>query len=300
LPALYKAAYIDTIDSMFKIAKAIDYITKRYYGSGVQGSLAQALIQWGFTARDPDREVDKSIRAKLKEMLEEEPKVRSWWKSVPAQKKKFWLSAPTIYRNWKKDTAPVDADAPTKKRETPLQRERATNQLLQQKLREANDLLKSADGGNLFTANSSAEHVGDVVAEQYRTSPSKLRAIAARIIKRAKELEARIKDARPAGSEKKKRGKKAKGTATLASLTWKNKDDLPDGDGEPRQSCEAADGASGSYHVGPSFGFPGMKFCGYHVYHWVGGKDRRIGDNLRTAEQAKKLAERDHAERRSD
>ena len=195
--ALYKAAYIDTIDTIFKIAKAIDYITKRYYGSGVRGSLAQALIQWGFTARDPDREIDKGIRSKLKEMLEEEPKVRSWWKSVPAHKKNFWLSAPAIYRNWKKDTAPVDPDAPAQpKRETPLQRERATNQLLQQKLHETRDLLKTADGGNLFTADSSAEHTADAVAELNRASPAKIRAIAARLNKRAKEYEQRIKEAR--------------------------------------------------------------------------------------------------------
>jgi hypothetical protein len=201
--ALYKAAYIDTIDSMFKIAKAIDHITKRYYGSGVQGSLAQALIQWGFTARDPDREIDKGIRAKLKEMLEEEPKVRSWWKSVPAQKKKFWLSAPTIHRNWKKDTAPVDTDDPTKKRETPLQRERATNQLLQQQLHEANARLKTADGGNLFDLeHTGAERIGQLIVEAWRMSPGKIETLIRSLSAELKDLKARIKTARPARPER--------------------------------------------------------------------------------------------------
>jgi hypothetical protein len=206
--ALYKAAYVDTIDTVFKIAGAINDITKYYYGSGVRGSLAQALIQHGFTARDPDREIDKGIRSRLKEMLEDEAKVRSWWTSVPAQKKKWWTSAKTIYDNWKRDTKSADPDAP--KRETPLQRERATNQLLQQQNHELRDLLKTADGGNLFTANSSAEHIADAVAGLMRTSPTKMRAIATRLNKLAKEYEARGKEARSAKKGKKLTSKQKK------------------------------------------------------------------------------------------
>jgi hypothetical protein len=126
--------------------------------------------------------------------------VRAWWKEVPERRKRDWLSARAIHRHWK--AGPVDSDAP--KKPSQLQRERATNQLLQQQLHELRDLLKHADGGNLFTADSSAEQIAESVGGLIRRSPSKMRAVAARLNKLAKDYEQRIKEARPAGSDKKR------------------------------------------------------------------------------------------------
>jgi hypothetical protein len=281
--ALYKAAYVDTIDTVFKIAKAIDDITEYYYGSGVRGSLAQALIQHGFTARDPDKEIDKAIRSKLKEMLEEEAKVRSWWVSVKAQKKKYWTSAKTIYDNWKRDTKPVDPDADNRpKRETPLQRERATNQLLQQQLHEVRDLLKTADGGNLFTANSSADHIADAVAGLMRTSPSKMRAIATRLNKLAKEYEKRGKEAQS-----------AKKSARVSLLKWRSGKPFKLG-GKTFQNHHADVGGGALYSISVGHSFPAMKFTGYSIAYMPHGTvtgQEQLADNLKSVEQAKQVAQ---------
>ena len=59
------------------------------------------------------------------------------------------------------------------------------------------DLRTADDGGNLFTADSSAEHIADSIAGLIRTSPAKMRAVASRLRKLADEMEGRIKTARP-------------------------------------------------------------------------------------------------------
>ena len=58
--------------------------------------------------------------------------------------------------------------------------------------------LRSADdGGNLFTADSSAEQIANSIAECIRSSPAKMRAVASRLNALAKDFETRIKTARP-------------------------------------------------------------------------------------------------------
>jgi hypothetical protein len=78
---------------------------------------------------------------------------------------------------------------------------KATNVELQQQLHESieenRELRRADDGGNLFTENSSAEHVVKSVGNLFRTSPAKLRAIATGLTKFAKDIEDLTKTARP-------------------------------------------------------------------------------------------------------
>jgi hypothetical protein len=102
---IYKATYVRTLDSVFKIAEAIRILQRCNYGSGGQGAFAAALIQYGFINRDGGP-IDKSIRSNLREMLENEEAVRAWWNKVPDRTKRDWVSARAIYRRWKASKQP--------------------------------------------------------------------------------------------------------------------------------------------------------------------------------------------------
>jgi hypothetical protein len=201
---LWKATYVETIDNIFAIARGIDILRRRHDGMGVKGALGDALVQYGYTARDRESPMDKAIRANLKKMLEHENEVRTWWNKKGddgfEKRKRHWVSASTIYAQWNKSRKPpVDPNAP--KKPSPLRQERETNIALQEQLHAANKLLKTADGGNLFTAESPAEHIAESIAGMILTSPkmtpSKMRAIATHLNKLAKNYEARTKQARP-------------------------------------------------------------------------------------------------------
>ena len=197
---LYKAVYLDTIDNIFVIARAVETLRNRHYGSGVQGGFGDALVQYGFTARDGETPIDKGIRSNLKELLENEREVREWWKTVAERKKRDWLSARAIFRNWKASTKTKDPDAP--KKPTPLQQERATNVELQQQLHAANQRLKTADGGNLFDLEQdSPEHIARTISATWRMTPSKVKNLIRVLSTELKELEARIKTAPPKGAK---------------------------------------------------------------------------------------------------
>jgi hypothetical protein len=103
---LYKQTYLDAFDNVFVIAKAIDILQQHNYGTGVQGGFAAALMQYGFTTRDGLAPIDKSIRSNFKALLDNEPRVRAWWQTVPESKKRDWLSARAIYRNWQASLKP--------------------------------------------------------------------------------------------------------------------------------------------------------------------------------------------------
>jgi hypothetical protein len=79
---------------------------------------------------------------------------------------------------------------------------RATNIELQEQLNkslaENREMHATNDGGNYFTADSSAEQIANSIANLIRTSPAKMRAVASLLNKLAKEYEARTKIARPA------------------------------------------------------------------------------------------------------
>jgi len=204
--AIYKATYLDNFDNVFKIAKAIKILQERHYGMGVQGGFAEALAQYGFTARDGETAIDKGIRSNLKELLDNEQAVREWWKTVPDRKKRDWLSARAIYRHWKASTRPKDPAAP--KKTSPLAQERATNVELQQQLHAANERLKTTDGGNLFDlALDSPEHVGHAIIASWRTTPSRIKNLIRVLAAELKDLEALTKKARPKqGAERAKLG----------------------------------------------------------------------------------------------
>jgi len=197
----YRAVHVETIDTIFGWAKSIEILQKRFYSSGVQGAFADALVQYGFTSRDGGP-MAKSIRSNLKNLLDNEQAVRKWWASVPQKTKRDWISARAIHNHWKASLRP--ADAPRKL--SAYAEMKATNIELQEQLtqrRAENRELRTADdGGNLFTENSSAEHVIKSVGNLFRTSPAKLRAIATGLNKFAKDIEDLTKTARP------KRGKR--------------------------------------------------------------------------------------------
>jgi hypothetical protein len=100
--ALYKAQYIETIDTVFKIARSIQILQDKNYGTGVQGGFATALMQKGFTTRNGLDPIDPSIRADFRTLLENKEEVRKWWNSeVANDKKRVWTSARSIARGWK-------------------------------------------------------------------------------------------------------------------------------------------------------------------------------------------------------
>jgi hypothetical protein len=134
--ALYKAIYINTIDNIFIIARGIETLRARHYGMGKQGGFGDALVQYGFTARDGETPMDKGIRSNLKELLDNEKEVRAWWDQTDGRKKRDWISARAIHRNWKRpNKPPPDPNAPP--RRNPIQELRATNIELRKQLQAA-------------------------------------------------------------------------------------------------------------------------------------------------------------------
>src|SRR5262249_19239829 len=123
---LYKAVYIETIDTVFDLAKAIEILRRAHHNSGVQSGFADALVQYGFTARDGGP-MNKAIRSHLKALHENEQQVGAWWASVPARSKRDWLSAKAIYTHWNASlkpkhtaaAAPVQRPQPSPQRPEP-------------------------------------------------------------------------------------------------------------------------------------------------------------------------------------
>jgi hypothetical protein len=75
-----------------------------------------------------------------------------------------------------------------------------------------------------------------------------------------------------------------------ASLRWTYRGDTFGGHHEFE-----AKAARGRYAVGPTFIGPGFESANYHVVYYVGKKSHLVADGLPTAEQAKAVAEADHA-----
>lgn len=107
---LYRVTYLDNIDTVFEIAACIEILRTANYGTGVQGSFADALVQYGFTNRDGGP-IDKSIRSNYKALLDHEEDVRAWWNSKRAHEKRDWDSARAIYRNWQASKKPPPTEA---------------------------------------------------------------------------------------------------------------------------------------------------------------------------------------------
>jgi hypothetical protein len=161
---LYKTTYLDTIDNIFTIARALKILQDRHRGSGIRGGLADALVQYGFTSRDGGP-MNKAIRSFHTQCLDNEDAIRKWWAEVPERAKRDWLSAKAIYTHWNKTRKPA--------RTTP------------------------SHWAQMRATNSSAEHVIKSVGNLFRTSPKKLRAIATGLTKFAKDIEDLTKTARP-------------------------------------------------------------------------------------------------------
>jgi hypothetical protein len=105
--ALYQAQYIKTIDTIFDTAKAIKIIADRHRNSGISGAYGDALVQYGFIARDGGP-MNKAIRSFYNTLLEHEATVRTWWEAVPERKKRDWLSAKAVYTHWDRSRRPPE------------------------------------------------------------------------------------------------------------------------------------------------------------------------------------------------
>ena len=185
--ALYKATYLDTIDNVFKIAEAIDILQARHYGSGVQGGFADALVQYGFSARDGSSPLDKGIRSNLKELRRNEKDVRGWWGGVPENKKRDWLSARAIYRHWKRwkaSKSPKPDNIEAKFR--PVEMERAVASILhhleaitdadhKQSIIEriTGPLVTEGTLADRVTPDDSAEDIADVLVRMFKRGKAK-------------------------------------------------------------------------------------------------------------------------------
>jgi hypothetical protein len=170
----YVATYVHTIESIFKTAKAIDILQRRFYGNGVQGAFSDALVQYRFTARDRESAIDKGIRSNLKEMLASEQAVRDWWTSVPEKKKRDWISARGVYKHWKKSQRPAaeaDADAPVKRR-SPYEKLKFERDSLVRHNIELKQQLESREDGDTFDAKRTSPRLM-AIALQGQCAPYK-------------------------------------------------------------------------------------------------------------------------------
>ena len=114
---LYQAAYVRTLDTILDWGRSIEILRKRFLSSGIQGEFTQALVQYGFTARDGGP-MAKSLRSNLKDLFDHEAEVRAWWAKVPEKKKRYWLSIRAVYNNWKASLKPPEP--PRKSDSTPV------------------------------------------------------------------------------------------------------------------------------------------------------------------------------------
>jgi hypothetical protein len=103
--ALYKAVYLDTIDNIFVIARSLKILHDRHHSTGIKGGFTDALVQYGFTARDGGP-MNKAIRSHLGQLLEHEAEVRAWWETVPQPTKRDWLSAKAVWSHWTNSKKP--------------------------------------------------------------------------------------------------------------------------------------------------------------------------------------------------
>jgi hypothetical protein len=132
--AIYKTTYLDTIDNVFTIATALEILRRRHLSSGLTGGFTDALVQYGFTARDGGP-MNKALRSHLKTLLEHEPQVRAWWAGVPERQKRDWLSAKAVYTHWTASLKPKDAP----RKPSPYVQMKETNITLQEQLQSALD-----------------------------------------------------------------------------------------------------------------------------------------------------------------
>jgi hypothetical protein len=128
---LYQAAYVRTLDTILDWGRSIEILRKRFLSSGIQGEFTQALVQYGFTARDGGPMV-KSLRSNLKDLFDHEAEVRAWWAKVPEKKRRYWLSIRAVHNNWKASLKPPEAprkpdSAPVTRATEPARRETQIN-----------------------------------------------------------------------------------------------------------------------------------------------------------------------------
>lgn len=160
--------------------------------------------------------------------------------------------------------------------------------LLQQQLRAANQRLKTADGGNLYDLeHDPPEQIARVICATWRMTPSKVKNLIRVLSAELKELETRTKIARPKGS------KAAGHRGARARLQWKEAGDNID-PSHPRYEAPTGDT---KYLLLPAIAYPSGEFTGYMVRHGKGPIEeyRILEERVRSAEDAKALAERDYA-----
>jgi len=200
---LYQMLYVESLDTVFKIARALEIISKRHRNSGIQGDYSEALMQYGFTARDGGP-MNKAIRSAHKTLLDNEQQVRAWWGNLPDKKKRDWVSAKAICTHWQRSQR--DPNKP--KKPSPYLQLAATNATLQEQLLAANGQIKTlraADGGSLFDPElSTPEQIASAYREAWRMKLSRVQSLIRALQAAYKDLQAHTKAARPAKKNAKK------------------------------------------------------------------------------------------------
>jgi hypothetical protein len=217
--ALLKTTHHDNIENAFKIARGIEILKNRFKGSGVRGQFSAALVQYRYVNRDGGA-LNKALISHYATLLANEDRVLAWWETVKNSKRaRRWLHVSAIHGHWQQhlreeQEAARRREAEARGEKLPPKPRSYTARILDsyreaerkihdltgenQELREAND------GGNLFTEDSSAEHVIKCVGGMFRTSPAKIRAIASGLKRFADDIDRRIKTARPAKQKSKR------------------------------------------------------------------------------------------------
>jgi hypothetical protein len=207
--ALYRAAYVDTIDNAFAIGRALKILQDRHRGSGIRGGFPDALVQYGFTSRDGGP-MSKSIVSAHTQCIDNEAAIRTWWDSVPERKKRLWLSAKAILTNWRawKEKQERERDPNAPKKRSAWEEMKATNITLQEELQNSIDetkKLKMADGGSHFDlAGSNPDDVSRSIRDAWKTKLSWIERVIDNLTADLKELKALHKTARPKAKPRKR------------------------------------------------------------------------------------------------
>lgn len=270
------------LDTALRLARAIKRLRDAHYGSGERGAYGDALVQYGFTDRTGEKPVDESIRNSYEDLRTHEAEVRAWWATVPEQKKRHWMSARAIHRQWKKwkkaqaNPQPEDPDTGPELSQWAKMRNVIADQA--RKLNEQAVVLKrlrDGDGGNVVDPDCDPAEIAPVYRDAWRHSPNKLKRFITLLQAELKQLEAAHKAAQ------------AKADIVLA---WQDLGGSPND--KVHHSHRARTSEAASYLIEPVYTQAG-KFSGYGVrlVDEASGHEAKIGRTFKTVKEAKKSAE---------
>jgi hypothetical protein len=145
--------------------------------------------------------LNKTRVSRLLAILDKLDAVEKWRADLTAKQRFEWASPEAIHRHCPVFAKPNE-NGDLDEAELDGKQRKPSAKELQEQLTESRKLLAADDGGNLFTEESTAEQIATSVANTIRTSPWKMRQVAALLNKLAKDYEDRINVARPKGGKR--------------------------------------------------------------------------------------------------